>query len=46
MSAEYTVRRVSTAEAPDLLSLVEEYYDAVHVVARDDIMRKRLPLLV
>src|ERR1700737_2250638 len=36
MSVEYTVKRVSTAEGPDLLSLVEEYYDAVHVVARDD----------
>ena len=34
--ADCTVRRVSTAEADDVSSLVEEYYDVVSVVARDD----------
>jgi GNAT superfamily N-acetyltransferase len=30
------VRRVSRAEAAEVFSLVEEYYDAVSVIARDD----------
>jgi ribosomal protein S18 acetylase RimI-like enzyme len=31
-----TIRAVTTAEAEDAYSLIEEYYEAVHVVARDD----------
>jgi len=34
-SVKQTVRRVFAAEADDVLSLVEEYYDAAQVVARD-----------
>jgi GNAT superfamily N-acetyltransferase len=35
-SATCTVRRASVAEAADVFALVEEYYDAVSVVARDN----------
>jgi GNAT superfamily N-acetyltransferase len=35
-SADCTVQRVSNAEADDVFSLIEEYYDAVQVVHRDD----------
>jgi ribosomal protein S18 acetylase RimI-like enzyme len=31
-----TIRAVTTAEAEDAYSLIEEYYEAVHVIARDD----------
>ena len=31
-----TIRAVTTAEAGDACSLIEEYYDAVQVIARDD----------
>jgi len=31
-----TIRTVATAEAEDAYSLIEEYYEAVHVIARDD----------
>lgn len=34
--AACTVRRASLAEATDVFSLVEEYYDAVSVVVRDN----------
>jgi len=33
---DLTIRRVSNAEADDACSLIEEYYEAVQVVARDD----------
>jgi len=31
-----TIRTVTAAEAEDAISLIEEYYEAVHVIARDD----------
>jgi len=31
-----TIRAVTAAEAEDAYSLIEEYYEAVHVIARDD----------
>src|SRR5512140_3425722 len=31
-----TIRPVTIAEAEDACSLIEEYYEAVHVIARDD----------
>jgi ribosomal protein S18 acetylase RimI-like enzyme len=31
-----TIRAVTSAEADDAFSLIEEYYEAVHVIARDD----------
>jgi len=31
-----TIRTVTAAEADDAFSLIEEYYDAVNVIARDD----------
>jgi GNAT superfamily N-acetyltransferase len=33
---DYTVQRVSVAQAEDVFSLVEEYYEAGEVIARDD----------
>ena len=31
-----TIRAVTSADAEDAYSLIEEYYEAVHVIARDD----------
>jgi ribosomal protein S18 acetylase RimI-like enzyme len=31
-----TIRTVTAAEAEDACALIEEYYEAVHVIARDD----------
>jgi len=31
-----TIRAVTVADAEDACSLIEEYYEAVHVIARDD----------
>jgi ribosomal protein S18 acetylase RimI-like enzyme len=33
---QLTIRTVTAAEAEDACALIEEYYEAVHVIARDD----------